>query len=409
MALSNTTTSYGTLAKSFHWAIVLLILTVIPLGVIGHNIAHQIEDPSIATTQDQVELAAFLFSMHKTIGVTIFFLALGRILWTITQPKPAPLASHKPIEHFAAATVHWLLYASLVLVPMTGWIHHAATTGFAPIWWPFGQSLPFVPKDPSIAHTFASLHMIFERVLVLAFLLHVAGALKHHFVDRDATLRRMLPGRAQTANTAQHKGVILPFVTAIGVYVAALGVGMALGLFAHDHSTSAPIAQLDQVETGWQVQTGTLGISVTQFGNEVTGSFADWTAAINFEPQDPFTPAGDVEVTVAIPSLSLGSVTGQALGPDFFNAENFPTATFTADITSQDDGIYVADGVLTLKDVETPISFPFTLTVDGDVADMTGRTTLDRRTFGIGDNISDASNLAFEVQVNIELTATRTP
>ncbi|WP_208352802.1 cytochrome b/b6 domain-containing protein [Pseudaestuariivita rosea] len=406
MALQNTDTSYGGLAKVFHWATVLLILTVIPLGIIAHNMAHQIEDPAVSTTPEFVSQTAFLFSLHKTIGLTIFFLALLRIIWAIAQPKPLPLASHNRIEQFAAATVHWLLYASLIIVPLTGWIHHAATAGFAPIWWPFGQSLPFVPKDDNVAHIFASLHIIFERVLVLAFVLHVAGALKHHFFDRDSTLRRMLPGQAQRSATGPEHGVALPLIAALAVYITALGTGTALGLFALPED-QATVAELEQAETGWQVDQGTLGLTITQFGSQVQGSFADWTAAINFEESDDLGPVGDVEVTIAIGSLTLGSVTGQALGADFFNAAEFPTAVFDADLILGDDEVYTARGTLTLKGQTVPVELPFTMTIDGDTAQMTGRTTLNRMNFNIGESMVDESSLAFDVLVNIELTATQ--
>ena len=94
------------------------------------------------------------------------------------------------------------------------------------------------------------------------------------------------------------------------------------------------------------------------------------------------------------------------MGADFFNAENFPTAVFQADINLTDTG-YVADGTLTIKDQSVPISLPFDLTLDGDTAQMNGSTTLDRRNFGIGQSVTDAATLAFDVAITITLIATR--
>ena len=111
---------------------------------------------------------------------------------------------------------------------------------------------------------------------------------------------------------------------------------------------------------------------------------------------------------IAIPSLTLGSVTKQALGKDYFDAEDFPTATFQADILSAADG-YVAEGTLSMKGAEVPVSLPFQLRIDGDTARMQGRTTLDRRNYAIGDNMGDPGQLSFEVDVIVELTATRAP
>lgn len=396
-SLANSTARYGQFAKTFHWLTALLIVTLIPLGIVANGLPYD--------TNEELARKAWLFSLHKTLGVTVFFVALARIAWAATQPKPAPLHPDRRAESFLAELVHWLLYGSLVLVPLSGWIHHAATTGFAPIWWPFGQSLPFVPLDAGVAHTFASLHVIFERVLVLSILLHVLGALKHHFVDRDETLRRMWFGtRIEGAPAAAHRRRAAPLGTALGVYALALGIGAGLGLFDAE-SRAAQGPALAQVASDWQVTEGSLGLSITQFGSTVDGSFSDWTAAITFDEDAP-GPLGTVEATIAIGSLTLGSVTSQALGADFFDAPTHPTAVFRGEITRAGEA-YAATGTLALKGREVPVTLPFTLAIEGDSARMEGAVTLDRRDFGIGETMSDETNLAFAVQVAIALTATR--
>ncbi|MFN3211172.1 MAG: YceI family protein, partial [Roseovarius sp.] len=138
-------------------------------------------------------------------------------------------------------------------------------------------------------------------------------------------------------------------------------------------------ATLEAVESDWQVQEGTLDITVSQMGSDVSGSFADWTAEIAYsEEPDTDGKHGDVTVTVSIPSLTLGSVTDQAMGPDYFAAETHPTATFTADIMAREDG-HVADGTLTIKDQSVPVKLPFTLAIDGDTATASGALSVDRR------------------------------
>ncbi len=405
MSLSNSRSGYGGVSKLFHWLIALLIFTVIPLGIVASGLAHQIADPTIDATDSDVARAAFLFSLHKTIGVTIFFVALARIAWAISQPKPGSLHPDRRLETGLAETVHWLLYGSLVLVPLAGWIHHAATTGFAPIWWPFGQSLPFVPKDEQVAALFGGLHIVLERVLVVALLLHIAGALKHQFVDRDATLRRMLPGRTDVSVPDGQRHPVWPVGAAVACWAAAIAVGANLGAY-QSHAAQAPADKLAEVRSDWTVTDGTLDISVTQLGNTVTGAFADWTAAITFEEPDAPGPAGEVEVTVAIASLSLGSVTAQAMGPDFFGATEFPTATFVGQIEKTDAG-YVASGPLTIKGTTVPIVLPFSLEQDGDIARMQGEIGLQRLDFGVGSSLPDESSLGFGVDVKITLSASR--
>lgn len=397
--LKNTTTNYGSVTKAFHWITAILIVLMIPLGIYANGLAYD--------TGEALAFKAQLFSLHKTVGVLIFFVALARILWAFTQPKPAPLHPDRKVEHLLAQTVHWLLYASLVVVPLTGWIHHAATTGFAPIWWPFGQSLPLVPKDDSVAHVFASLHIIFERVLAASLLLHIAGALKHHFFDRDVTLKRMLPGQPETGALPPHpRKSRLPLVMAVGAYGVALAIGAGLGLFdRHDGSSVTPA--LAAVETGWQVDEGTLAITIKQLGSDVTGSFTDWTAAITFdETPDATGKHGAVDVTISIPSLTLGSVTQQALGGDFFNSEIYPTANFTADILADGEN-YIADGTLKVRGTSQPLVMPFSLTLDGDRAEMTGNATVNRTKFNIGEAYPDETSVGFTVGIDVSLSATR--
>ena len=397
MPAANTRQHYGSVAKTFHWLTALLILTVIPLGIIAQRWSFD--------TSDALAIKATLFSIHKTVGLTLFFVALARITWALTQAKPGPLHPDRKLETFAAETVHWALYASLVVVPLTGWIHHAATVGFAPIWWPFGQNLPFVPKNVDLAHTFASLHIIFERVLIISLGLHIAGALKHAWIDRDATLASMLPGAAPKVPLYDHTTTASPAIAAFAAYGLALLVGAGLGMFGQHEGPATP--QLEAVASDWQVTDGTLAITVTQLGAPVTGQFADWTAAITFDETVTDGTAGQVDVTISVPSLTLGSVTSQALGAEFFNASDFATATFSAPITVT-DGAYLADGTVTIRGVTMPAMLPFTLDLQDGIATVEATTQLSRLSFGMGETAyPDETSVGFAVDVAISLTASR--
>jgi polyisoprenoid-binding protein YceI len=164
---------------------------------------------------------------------------------------------------------------------------------------------------------------------------------------------------------------------------------------------------LAQVSSDWTVTEGEIALTIAQFSSAVTGRFDDWTAAITLD-ESATGVLGNVETTIAIGSLSLGSATNKTLELDFFNAAAFPTATFTAQITADGDG-YLADGALTVKDIEIPVALPVTLNLDGDEVQMAGQVTIDRRSFNVGQSMSDESNLAFavEVEVAISLSVTR--
>ncbi len=387
--------AYSTVTKTFHWLTALFILTVIPLGAVANRLPYE--------TDAQLAFKAQLFSMHKTLGVIIFILAIGRILWAFTQTKPGPLHPDRKAETFLAELVHWLLYVSLVAVPLTGWIHHAATTGFAPLWLPIGQNLPLVPKSESVAELFAGLHWVWSKIMIGAILLHIAGALKHVFVDKDGTLRRMWFGASDVNAPQAHNGGFMAPLAAIAIYMTATAGGAAAGIFSHSDEPTGPA--LAAVASDWTVQDGTIGITVKQLGSDVSGSFADWTSSISFDPEGADV-LGNVETTIAITSLSLGSVTGQAMGADFFDAETHPTAVFVGEITAAETD-YEANGTLTIKGNTMPVTLPFTLDIVDNTATMAGQITLDRRDFNVGASMADESSLGFSVIVEVALTATR--
>lgn len=400
MTARNTPQSFGWVARTLHWLTALLILTAIPLGLIANDMAFD--------TQEALAAKAQLFSIHKTIGVAAFVVAALRILWALMQPKPLPLHPERRGETMLAETIHWLLYISLVIVPLSGWVHHAAVSGFAPILWPFGQDLPFVPKSEVVAGLAGAVHWIFTKLLAASILLHIAGALKHHLIDKDATLRRMTRGEIASARPGPRKASRLPAVLAVAIYLA--GFGLAAALTAEPevpsaaNDTSAPVATA--TSGNWQVESGTLGISVQQMGQAVTGQFADWTADIRFDETPTEGKNGAVSVRINTASLTLGSVSDQAKGKDFLDTAAFAEAVFTADITAA-DGAYIATGSLNLRGAEVPVTLPFTLTIDGGTATMSGTTTLDRRTFGMGTAYSDEATVGFFVTVQVDLVARR--
>lgn len=406
MSLVDSDAQYGGITKTLHWLTALLILTAIPLGIVASGLSTDILAPGSEANEEDISQARLLFSIHKTVGVTIFFVALIRIIWAVAQTRPRPLSTHNRTSIFLAKTVHWLLYGSLLLVPLSGWSLHSAAPGFAQILWPFGQSLPFVPTSTRFAEMFAGLHVVLERVLVLAIFLHVIASLKHHFIDRDHTLRRMLPGDHQTQSLSPKLSPVLPFFAALAVWGVALTVGAALG--AYGSSQTSPLPTLEQTQSEWLVTEGTLGISVTQLGNSVDGHFSEWTASISFDPIKETGPAGNVKVTVATGSLSLGLISDQAKGSDYLDTDGFPTATFTGQIEKTDTG-YTATGPLTLRDATVPIVLVFDLTLVNDTAQMTGSVALDRRNYGVGQSVEDENSLGFVVDVKVSLTAQLQP
>jgi polyisoprenoid-binding protein YceI len=154
------------------------------------------------------------------------------------------------------------------------------------------------------------------------------------------------------------------------------------------------------------VQTGQIAITVQQMGSAVEGQFQDWTAEIAYDPDAGGPVKGHATVTISIPSLTLGTVSDQAMGPDYFDAEAYQTAVFDADLLQTETG-HEAQGTLTIKGTSVLATLPFDLQITGDTATASGTMTVDRRAFAIGDGMTDEANLGFNVQITVALTATR--
>lgn len=392
MPLRNSSSGYGSVARMFHWLTALLVLTAIGLGLF-------LEGQPTSTDAEVARTAAF-YSLHKTIGLAIFLVTLARLLWAARQVKPRPLHPERRLETFVADLVHGTLYGAVLVMPLSGWIGHAASTGFAPILWPFGQSLPFVPKSPALAGAFSTLHAIASKVLIAALILHVAGALKHALIDRDATFRRITVGSGPMPPDTPRRHA--PALAALAVWALVVAGGLVAGA----NRPADPVQTGAALQSGagnWAVEGGTLAFVVRQMGADVQGTLGGWTADIAY---DEAGRSGRVRVTIPLSAMSLGAVTGQAAGPEFFDSANHPEAVFAA-LISDRAGQLVATGTLSLRGREVPVELPFDLTITGDKARVNGTVTLDRRDFGMGPSYPDETTVGFMVRVDVALTAHR--
>lgn len=216
----NTKANFGAVSKTLHWIGALLIFAMIALGL------WAVQSP--LETPEQMAAKWELFALHKTVGVCAFGFGLVRLISMALQPKPLPLAHHGAREVFVARTAHWLLSLLLVLVPLAGWVRHASLPGFAPLYLPFGDQLPFVHADQNLSEIASTMHFGFIVLLMITVALHVAGALKHHFIDRDSTLRRMLPGFGPTPEVQASPAKLPALVLALAMIgsVAALAIAL---------------------------------------------------------------------------------------------------------------------------------------------------------------------------------------
>jgi len=400
--LANTRQTYGLIAQILHWLTAGLILTLLMLGLYMHEFPID--------TPQQIDDKIWLYSLHKTLGILALLTAIIRIVWALLQPQPHALNGDRKFESLLASTIHWVLYGSIILMPVTGWLHHASLEGFAPIWWPFSQDLPFVPKSEPLAEVFATAHMLTAFLLMGALFLHVAGALKHAVIDRDQTLNRMLPWKtieiSDSVNT-EAKSNTVSWLLAGGVFAFLL-----LGIFASQMKSEVVLEQHEQTvnvpENSWIVdhEKSSLDIEVIQNKNPVKGNFSRWQADIIFD-LDAVDEAR-VEVRIETASLTLGGVTKDALSGNFLNALEYPQAVFISDRFSKvSEGKYQAEGELTLAGITMPLTLPFDLKIKDDRAFMESTVELQRLDYDLGrKGYTTDGIIGFAVKIIVRLEAT---
>jgi cytochrome b561 len=134
------------------------------------------------------------YSYHKWAGVTVFLLVLARLAWRITHRPPALPAGMPAWQVTAAKAGHHLLYLLMVIVPLSGWLMSSAK-GFQTVWFGVLPLPDLLAKDEALGEALLLTHRLLNWFFMLVVAGHVLAALKHHFIDRDGLLSRMLPGR----------------------------------------------------------------------------------------------------------------------------------------------------------------------------------------------------------------------
>jgi cytochrome b561 len=178
--MSTSVERYSNIAIALHWLIALLIFIAFPLGL-------YMSELKLSPTKLQ------LFSYHKWIGITVFVLAILRIIWRATHRPPALPDSIPRLQQIASHIVHGFLYALLFAIPISGWLMSSAK-GFKTVLFGVIPLPDLIGKDKELGKLLELVHQSLNYFLLLLVVLHVAALIKHRFIDRDDVLTRMLPG-----------------------------------------------------------------------------------------------------------------------------------------------------------------------------------------------------------------------
>jgi cytochrome b561 len=404
---------YTAVAIALHWLIAAGIVGMIALGWIMDDVPDA--------------QAYSLIQLHKSFGITILLLSVARVVWRLMNPPP-PEPPMPGWQRALALFVHVGLYVLIIAMPLTGWIMASASSD-APTRY-FGlvdARLPGIPGLPAEARDgiedgFEFAHSNLQWVIIAMLALHIAGALKHQFIDRDGLIARMAPGLFGRTAGPPDNGHGLIWAIGAPALIAAIVLAATVAPSATtptatatsiegqppvDRSSPAPFWAVDPAQSS-------IVFRSAYMGRPFEGRFEKWDATIQFDPANP----KDARIRVVIPTVS--AKTGEPYFDDsisqgdWFDSAKHPEAVFEVNegVFKDSETEYEATGVLTVKGVRYPVRLPFTLEINGANAKMHGETTLQRLDIDIGkDTLAEAKGdeewVQNDVRVVIDVVATR--
>jgi cytochrome b561/polyisoprenoid-binding protein YceI len=417
---------YSRTAMLLHWALALLLAFQLALG----------------WRLDGLVRGAAQFSgfqLHKSLGITILLLSLGRLAIRLWHRRPPAFADSK-WAGWAAKSVHALLYVVMIGGPLTGWILVSTakvklpTLLFGVVPW------PHLPVGRAWHEPAEGLHAALAWLFVALLVLHVLGALRHQFVKDENILARMIPVALSTRSAAMVAAVL--GIAAIGAaYVGGDAISFSTQSSQQKIATApvvivpeiaksdiaaeaakidgetkvkeeAELAKSDTREqlVDWVITPGgRLGFTAQWNGDAVNGSFGRWTGKVRFSPDDLPNSTIRAEVDLASTSTADSQRDDMLQGSDFFNVAAHPKAVFNAaSMRHLGSNRYRASGSLSMHGASRPVSLDFTLDIKGDVAKVSGLTRLNRTSFGVGSGEWAATDqIAESVVVNFAFSARR--
>lgn len=178
----NTDDGYGLVAVVLHWLVAVVVVGLFVLGLWMVELTYY--DAWYRRSTD----------IHKGVGFLLFFVVLARLAWRLVNPRPVPEPTHTRLERVAAAVTHVLFYVLLFAVMTAGYLISTADGRAIDVFGLFKvpATIAGLPGQADIA---GDVHLALAIALIVLTVIHSLAALKHHFIDRDRTLLRMLGRR----------------------------------------------------------------------------------------------------------------------------------------------------------------------------------------------------------------------
>ncbi|KTC93726.1 MULTISPECIES: cytochrome b [Legionella] len=170
--------SYSGGFKFLHWLIALVVI----LMLVG---SYFLEDLP-------AQYRGTAFMLHKSVGISVLFLMLFRLVWVWRKGKPSLPVSVPLWQRILSRTVQYALYFFLIAMPLCGWIMAVASNKAPYFFGLFQLGLPGIEPNQALSHLMKETHNTIAWVIIVLIALHIAGAIKHHFIDKDKVVQRML-------------------------------------------------------------------------------------------------------------------------------------------------------------------------------------------------------------------------
>lgn len=422
---------YSAVAIVLHWAIAAAIAGNLALGWWMHAAIE------VQATQGRAVAA---FQLHKSLGMTVLALSLLRLLWRLVNPPPAAPPGTPRWARVVAGMTHGLLYVLMIGIPLSGWLYVSTQwRGHAPLnvptlwfgWFEvphlFGLNSLERATRSAVAAQAVGLHRLFSWATCGLVLLHVLAALKHHLMDRDGVLARMVPasrvvragGFAAIALAGAIVGTALVRVPI--VELAALAV-RAVPPVTDSAVSPEPLqsvvvpavapasAAARPAPATWSTDKARSRITFSgvHAGVPFEGRFGKWAADIRFDPAN--LAASNLKASFETASASDGMPLHDESLPqaEWFDSAHHPTAQFRSSrVQARGGQRYAVDGTLTIKGHAVPVS-SLAVVLSGDRMTVDGSFQVDRRAVDLGmESDPEAAWVSRVIVVDVHVEATR--
>ena len=386
---------YTAVAIALHWAIAAAIICNLLLGWWMHDALKVADTKALAITG---------FQLHKSLGLTILALSLLRLIWRLTHRPPALPDTMPHWEQWAARGAHAAFYALMIGLPLSGWLMVSAQwDGGKPLNVPtlwfglfevphlFGLNETADAFRGAFAHNAEETHEWLAKGTAALLILHVAAALKHHFVNRDSVLIGMAPKVGL---------VLLPL----------LAVAVIYGVLRTPATDTTAVHITQTGNNDWQLlpETSELAFSGTHAGVPFRGRFTRWQAELDFDPAN--LESSRLSAVIDTGSARDGNPLHDETLPEseWFDVANHPQARFDSTRITATGDAYSIEGTLTIKNRPHTAQLNAAITDTGLVIGGDFELDRDALDFGIASD-PEGEYVSRRIGVHVRVEATRTP